>query len=180
MNQQLDSNSSFSKDTRQETLIPFWSQFNESLFTRALYVPLSVFELNFAQRVLSCLLFANCFSHIISKKTLIDKFLIFFESLLACNFTPFVYSCSSALSSVWFSEASASADWFVESLWCRNILIVQHSNGLHSTAVFYFSQLFLFSFRYNHFRGSRYGYPPPPHSNCNCNCNCNCNSLRWP
>ena len=102
------------------------------------------------------------FHTLFQKKTLIDKFLIFFESLLTSYFTPFVYSCSSALSSVWFSEASASADWFVESLWCRNILIVQHSNGLHSTAVFYFSQLFLFSFRYNHFRGSRYGYPPPP------------------
>ena len=48
-------------------------------------------------------------------------------------------------------------------------MIVQHSNGLHSTAVFYFSQLFLFSFRYNHFRGSRYGYPPPPPHNNNNN-----------
>ena len=62
-----------------------------------------------------------------------------------------------AYPSAWSLEACVGADWFVESIWCKNMLIVQHNNGLHSIALFYFSQLFIF-FRYHHFRGERYGY----------------------
>ena len=51
---------------------------------------------------------------------------------------------SSSTVSAWLLKACVGADWFVESTWCRGTVIVQHNNGLHSTALSYFSLIFVY------------------------------------
>ena len=71
------------------------------------------------------------------KKTSFSRFFVSFVSNYCIYFHEFklfgwvIFTCL-------VLEACVGADCIVESIWCRRMLVVQHSNGLHSIAVFIF------------------------------------------